>query len=145
MRVPLHFIGQDVAPGVKQEGGILAHLMTEVDVTCLPHQLPEFLPLDVSQLHLNDSIHLSDIPLPEGVTITTLAHGGDDLAVATITTVHVVEEEVTPAVAATAEAAAATAAAPEAPATEADAKKGAEAAGAKKPEAKKPETKKEGK
>lgn len=138
MRVPLHFIGEDVAPGVKQEDGILAHLMTDIDVTCLPHQLPEFLPIDVSQLHLNDSIHLSDIPLPEGVTITTLAHGGDDLAVATITTVRVVEEEVTPVPAATAEAAAA--ATPEAPAAEGDAKKAAEA-----PVAKKPETKKEGK
>jgi large subunit ribosomal protein L25 len=135
MLVPLHFIGQDVAPGVKQEGGILSHLMTEVDITCLPHQLPEFLPLDVSQLHLNDSIHLSDIPLPDGVTITTLAHGGDDLAVATITTVHVVEEEITPTPAVAAEGAAA--AAPETPAAEGDAKKTAEAAAAKKPEAKK--------
>src|ERR1051325_6625540 len=43
MRIPLHFIGQDVAPGAKQEGGLIAHLMSEVDVTCLPHQLPEFL------------------------------------------------------------------------------------------------------
>lgn len=131
MRVPLHFIGQDVAPGVKLESGILSHLMTEIDVICLPHQLPEFLPIDVSQLHLGDSIHLSDIPLPEGVTITTLAHGGDDLAVATIAAVRVIEEEAPAAAAVDAAAEAAT------PAAEADAKKAAEQPAAKKPEAKK--------
>lgn len=132
MRVPLHFIGQGVAPGVKLEGGILSHLMTEVDVICLPHQLPEFLPIEVSQLHLGESIHLSDIPLPEGVTIMTLAHGGDDLAVATIAAVRVVEEEA-PAVVVADGAAVVTAA----PAAEGEAKKAAEQPAAKKPEAKK--------
>ncbi|HEY8432157.1 MAG TPA: hypothetical protein VIL20_27460, partial [Sandaracinaceae bacterium] len=92
MSVPLHFVGQDVAPGVKQEGGVITHLITEVDVTCLPHQLPEYLEVDMSNVHLNQSVHLSDIKLPEGVQITQLAHGGDDLAVATITPVHVEEE-----------------------------------------------------
>ena len=91
--VPLHFIGEEVAPGVKLQGGIVAHLMTEVDITCLPHQLPEYFTVDLSNLNLNDSIHLSDIPLPEGVTITSLAHGSDDLAVAAISAVRVVEEE----------------------------------------------------
>ena len=89
MSVPLHFIGQDGAPGVKQEGGVVSHLMTEVDVTCLPHQLPEFLEVDMSNMHLNESVHLSDLKLPEGVAITQLAHGGDDLAVATITAIRV--------------------------------------------------------
>ncbi|MFL6646925.1 MAG: 50S ribosomal protein L25/general stress protein Ctc [Sulfurifustaceae bacterium] len=142
MRVPLHFVGQDVAPGVKQEGGLVTHLMTEVDVTCLPHQLPEFLEVDMSQVKLNESVHLSDIKLPEGVQITTLAHGGDDLAVATITTVRVEEEA--PAAAAAPEAAAAPGAAttPGAPAAAAPA---AAAGEAKKTEVKKPEGKKEGK
>jgi len=136
MSVPLHFTGEAVAPGVKQEGGIVAHLMTEVDVTCLPKDLPEFLTVDLSELHLNQSIHLSDVKLPEGVEITSLAHGGDDLAIAAITAVKVVEEEVTPAAA---EAAApAEGAAPAAGAA-------APAEGEKKAEAKKPEAKKEGK
>lgn len=152
MSVPLHFIGQDVAPGVKQEGGIIAHLMTEVDITCLPHQLPEFLTVDMSNVQLNESVHLSAIKLPDGVTITTLAHGGDDLAVATITTVR--EEEV--AVVAPVEGA--PAAAPAEGAAPAGAPGTAPAAAAaptvpgaapgKKPEAapgKKPEAKKEGK
>jgi large subunit ribosomal protein L25 len=163
MSVPLHFLGQDVAPGVKQDGGLVNHLMTEVDITCLPHQLPEYLEVDMSNVNLNESVHLSNIKLPEGVAITQLAHGGDDLAVATITIVK--EEEV---IAPVAEAAvpvageaAAPGAAPGAPgaaapaagaaadakkgAAPADAKKSGGAADAKKPEAKKPEGKKEGK
>lgn len=113
MHVPLHFINQDIAPGVKMQGGIVAHLMTEIDVTCLPHQLPEFLTIDLSSLSLGQSIHLSDIPLPEGVTITSIAHGGDDLAVATITVVRAAieaEAEAAAAAAAPAEGAAAPAA-----------------------------------
>ncbi len=85
--VPLHFVGHDVAPGVKLQGGLLSHLMTEVDVSCLPSQLPEFLTVDVSGLKLNDSVHLSNLQLPEGVVLTDLVHG-NDLAVATITLIR---------------------------------------------------------
>ena len=150
MSIPLHFVGQDVAPGVKQEGGLVSHLMTEVDVTCLPHQLPEYLVVDMSNTNLNESVHLSDLKLPEGVAITTFAHGGDDLAVATITIVkeeEIVAPVVEAAVPAAGEAAAAPGAAPAAPgaapaaAAPADAKK----AEPKKAEPKKPEGKKEGK
>jgi large subunit ribosomal protein L25 len=130
MSVPLHFIGQDGAPGVKQEGGVVSHLMTEVDVTCLPHQLPEFLEVDMSNMHLNESVHLSDLKLPEGVAITQLAHGGDDLAVATITAIRAEEEA--PAAAAEAEAPGEAA-----PAATPAAAPAAEAKEAKKPEAKK--------
>jgi large subunit ribosomal protein L25 len=92
--VPLHFTGADIAPGVKLQGGIVSHLFTEVDVSCLPSQLPEYLEVDLSGLKLHESAHLSDIKLPEGVEITSLAHGGDDLAVASITAVRgSVEEE----------------------------------------------------
>ncbi|MDA8363742.1 MAG: 50S ribosomal protein L25/general stress protein Ctc [Gammaproteobacteria bacterium] len=92
MHVPLHFINQEIAPGVKLQGGIVAHLMTEVDVTCLPHQLPEYLTVDLSSLNLGQSVHLTDLPLPEGVTITSLGHGGANLAVATITVVRATVE-----------------------------------------------------
>ena len=92
MHVPLHFINQDIAPGVKLQGGVVAHLMTEVDVTCLPHQLPEYLTVDLSSLNLGQSVHLKDLALPEGVTITSLIHGGADLAVATITVVRATVE-----------------------------------------------------
>lgn len=97
MLVPLHFIGEDVAPGVKLQGGIVSHLMTEVDVTCLPGNLPEYLEADVSELELHASLHLSDIKLPEGVELTSLAHGGDDLAVVTIAAVRGTVEEEAPA------------------------------------------------
>jgi len=88
MSVPVHCTGEDVAPGVKLEGGLVAHLLTETDVACLPKDLPEYLEVDMSALHMNDSVHLSDIKLPDGVELTVLTHGGDDLAVATITAVR---------------------------------------------------------
>lgn len=91
--VPIHVVGEDVAPGVKQEGGVVSRLMAEVDISCLPHQLPEYLEVDVSELNIGDSIHLSDIKLPEGVTITSLAHGGEDLPVVSVAAVKVIEEE----------------------------------------------------
>ena len=91
MRVPLHFVGQENAPGVKQQGGIASHLMTEVDVACLPKDLPEYLAVDMSALSIGQSVHLSDIQLPAGVTITALAHG-NDLAVAAISVVRATVE-----------------------------------------------------
>ncbi len=129
MRVPLHFVGQESSPGVKQQGGVASHLMTEVDVTCLPKDLPEFIEVDMSQLSIGQSVHLSDLKTPNGVVITALA-SGNDLAVASVSMVRAaVEAEVTPA------AAAGEAAAPAA----------GEAAAPAAGEAKKPEAKKEGK
>jgi large subunit ribosomal protein L25 len=85
VRVPLHFVGEDVAPGVKTGGGVVSHLLTEVDVACLPRDLPEFIEVDLSKLNIGDSIHLSDIPLPTGVELVELSLGAEhDLAVATI-------------------------------------------------------------
>ncbi len=74
MTLPIHFIGEQDCVGVKTTGGIISHLMTEVEISCLPADLPESLQLDVSALDLNESLHLSDIELPEGVHITTLMH-----------------------------------------------------------------------
>ena len=73
LEVPIHVAGEDVAPGVKQEGGVVSRLMAAVDISCLPHQLPEYLEVDISELNIGDSVHLTDIKLPEGVTITSLA------------------------------------------------------------------------
>ena len=75
MNVPIHFIGEDVAPGVKTGGGIVSHMRNEVEIECLPKNLPEFLSVDVSQMELDDMLHLSDIVLPEGVEILELAQG----------------------------------------------------------------------
>ena len=75
MNVPLHFLGEDVAPGVKLGGGNVSHLMTDVEVVCLPKNLPEYLEIDVSNLELNEMLNLSDIKLPKGVEIPELAQG----------------------------------------------------------------------
>ena len=75
MNVPIHFLGEDVAPGVKQGGGKVSHLMTDVEVTCLPKDLPEFLEVDVSALELDAMLYLSNIKLPSGVEIPELAQG----------------------------------------------------------------------
>ncbi len=69
MRVPLHFVGEDVAPGIKLQGGAASHLLTEVEVECLPSVLPEYIDVDMSALELNESIRISDLKLPEGVTL----------------------------------------------------------------------------
>jgi large subunit ribosomal protein L25 len=73
MTVPVHFIGEDVAPGVKA-GGLVSHLMTEVEVACLPQDLPEYIEADISKLDMDESIHLSELALPKGVSLTALTH-----------------------------------------------------------------------
>jgi large subunit ribosomal protein L25 len=82
--VPLHFIGGEECPGVYNEGGIASHLINEVDIECLPADLPEYLEVDISSLELHESAKLTDIKVPAGVEITALFHGGEDHAVATI-------------------------------------------------------------
>jgi large subunit ribosomal protein L25 len=92
MLVPIHFLGEDVAPGVKRGGGKPQHMMTEVEVVCLPRYLPEYLEIDVSELELDEMLKLSDIKLPEGVSIPALAQGEEaDRAVVSI---HVIKEVV---------------------------------------------------
>jgi len=77
LHVPIHFINEDKAVGVKGQGGVVEHLMTDVEISCLPKDLPEFLTLDVSAVELGQILHLSDIPLPAGVSIVALSHGSD--------------------------------------------------------------------
>jgi len=120
MRIPLHFKGAAGSPGVKTEGGIVSHLANEVAVRCLPKDLPEYLEVDISEMHINQMKRLSDIPLPANVELVDLAHGRDEAVVS----IHHPRAEVeeTPAAAATAAAAAAPAAGA-APAAAAGAKK----------------------
>lgn len=83
--VPLHFINEDKADAIKLEGGHAEHQMNEIEVTCLPKDLPEFIEVDVANLALDETLHLSDITLPKGVESVELAKGEDhDLAVVTI-------------------------------------------------------------
>ncbi len=77
LNVPIHFIGEELAIGVREQGGEIAHLVTDVEVTCLPKDLPEFLELDITDMELNQLLHLSDVVVPEGVELTALAHDQD--------------------------------------------------------------------
>jgi large subunit ribosomal protein L25 len=77
MRVPLHFINEEKCVGVKDHGGVVSHLMTELEILCLPRDLPEYIEVDILALDVGDSLHLSDLKVPEGVEIAALASGGD--------------------------------------------------------------------
>jgi large subunit ribosomal protein L25 len=81
MRIPLHFKGAAGSPGVKTQGGVVSHLLNDVEVSCLPKYLPEYLEVDMSEMQMNDMKRLSDIPLPEGVTLILLSHGRDEAVV----------------------------------------------------------------
>ncbi|MFZ2540328.1 MAG: 50S ribosomal protein L25/general stress protein Ctc [Gallionella sp.] len=113
IKVPLHFLNAEVSPGVKDGGGKISHVMTELDITCLPADLPAFIEVDLSHLALGHSIHVSDLKLPKGVQAA--AHG-THTAEAVVATVQVprgaLEAEAEDAAEAVAAAAASAAAAP---------------------------------
>ena len=91
--VPLHFINESDCAGVKM-GGVITHAMVDVEVSCLPSALPEYIEVDLSNLELGDSIHLTDITVPEGVDIVVLAQDGShDYTVAQVTKVRGPKEE----------------------------------------------------
>jgi large subunit ribosomal protein L25 len=92
MHVPLHFTGATDAPGVKDAGGIVSHIMSDVEVSCLPDDLPEYLAIDISHMELNQILHLSDIKLPKGVELVAILHGNDKPVVS----IHMPRIEVEP-------------------------------------------------
>ena len=79
VKVPLHFVGEDIAPGVKLSHGLVNHVMTELEIHCLAKDLPEFVEVDLAALKIGDSIHLSQLKLPNGVKL--VAHATDDVVV----------------------------------------------------------------
>ena len=90
--VPLHFLNQESSVGVKQQGGEASHTLVEVEVTCQPQDLPEFINVDMAKVEVGQIVHLSDLQLPKGVELVALAHG-NDLAVANIHASRVAKEE----------------------------------------------------
>lgn len=92
LHVPLDFINEDQAPG-KRAGGVISHMLIEVEVSCLPRDLPESIPVDMSGLALGDILHLSGLTLPEGVVLTALAHGVDQPVASVSTPRGTMEEE----------------------------------------------------
>src|SRR5215813_7111388 len=75
IHLPIHFKGESVSPGVKLQGGVVSHRISDVEILCLPQDLPEFIELDLSNMNLNETKFLSDLPVPNGVTIAGLAGG----------------------------------------------------------------------
>lgn len=95
MKVPLHFINAEVAPGVKEQGGVASHVMNELNIACLPDDLPEFVEVDLGTLSVGDSIHVKDIKLPKGVE--AVLHKGENPVVASVLMPTLIAEEEAPA------------------------------------------------
>ena len=91
-RVPLNFINEDICVGVKLGGGLIAHTMTDIEVSCLPKDLPESIDVDMAEVDVGQIVHLSDLTRPDGVESVSLSQGTDyDLTVATVNKQKAVE------------------------------------------------------
>ena len=85
VNIPIHFVNEESCRGVRLEGGVIEHQALEIEVLCLPSAIPEYVEVDMAEVGLGDSLHLSDVPLPEGVESVALSYGEDhDEAIATV-------------------------------------------------------------
>jgi large subunit ribosomal protein L25 len=94
MKVPLHFANADISPAVKVSGGVVSHVLNELDIRCLPGDLPEFIEVDLSQLTVGHSLHVRELVLPKGVELSLKGTENPPVATAQIPKVIAVEEEV---------------------------------------------------
>jgi len=141
MKVPLHFVGAENSPAVKGSAAIVGHVISEVEIACLPRNLPEYIEVDLSGLTAQSTLHVSDIKLPEGVTVTR-RRGKEDPVVVTVSVPSAQQEEAAPAADAAAAPAAGAAKAGAASAAGAKAPAGKAAPAAAAPAAKAPAAKK---
>jgi large subunit ribosomal protein L25 len=93
MKVPLHFVNEALSPAVKSQGAIISHVMTEMDIACLPKDLPEFIEIDLSELDTAHSLHVSGVKLPAGVTVVSKRTGDPVIATAVVPKAAVEAEE----------------------------------------------------
>jgi large subunit ribosomal protein L25 len=94
MRVPIHFLNEEACVGVKLGGGTISHLLNDLEVICLPRDLPEFITVDVATMNIGDTIHLGDVVIPPNVQLAALAHGGDPTQpVVSVQAARISEEE----------------------------------------------------
>jgi len=93
MKVPLHFVNAEKSPAIKEQGGLITHVLNEVDVRCLPAELPEFIEVDLSQLAIGHSIHVRELVLPKGVEIAVKGNENPTVASAQIPKAAIAEEE----------------------------------------------------
>ena len=93
IKVPLHFVNAEKSPAIKEQGGLITHVLNEVDVRCLPAELPEFIEVDLSQLAIGHSIHVRELVLPKGVEIAVKGNENPTVASAQIPKAAIAEEE----------------------------------------------------
>ena len=91
MKVPLHFVNAEVSPGVKEQGGVVNHVLNELDIVCFPADLPEFIEVDLGGLAVGHSLHVRQLALPKGVELTLSKD--EDPVVATVVVPALVTEE----------------------------------------------------
>ncbi|HEY9531050.1 MAG TPA: 50S ribosomal protein L25/general stress protein Ctc [Burkholderiales bacterium] len=91
VKVPLHFVNAEKSPGVKEQGGIASHVLNELDITCFPDDLPEFIEVDLGGLSVGHSLHVRDLQLPKGVEVAL--HRDENPVVATVVIPQLVTEE----------------------------------------------------
>jgi large subunit ribosomal protein L25 len=91
LRVPLHFTNQEISPAVKTSAAIVSHIVNDLEISCLPADLPSFIEVDLSNLEVGKAVHLNDVPLPKGVTV--ILHGKDNPVLVTASMPGAVEEE----------------------------------------------------
>src|SRR5216683_1256063 len=93
VKVPLHFVNAEKSPAIKEQGGLITHVLNEMDIRCLPADLPEFIQVDLSQLAVGHSIHVRDLPLPQGVEPALRGNENPTVASAQIPKAAIAEEE----------------------------------------------------
>jgi large subunit ribosomal protein L25 len=91
MKVPLHFVNAEKSPGVKDQAGVVNHVMTELDIVCFPADLPEFVEIDLGNLAVGHSLHVREVPLPKGVELAL--HKDENPVLATVVVPALVTEE----------------------------------------------------
>lgn len=89
MSIPLHFVGEEECPGIVDEGGVMQHNLNELEIECLPRDLPEYLEVDCTKLNLHDSVHLSELVLPKGVQLVDLMGDEEEQNDLTVVSVQV--------------------------------------------------------
>ena len=94
MRVPLHFVNAEICPGVKTGGGVVQHVMNEIDIRCLPDDLPEYIEVNLKDLEIGEAIHVNDLVMPQGVEVTAkVRHDNPAVVTVQLPRAIVVEEE----------------------------------------------------
>ena len=91
MKVPLHFINGELSPGVKEQSGVISHVLNELDITCFPDDLPEFIEVDLGKMTIGHSVHVKDLALPKGVE--AVLHRTDNPVVASVIVPKIITEE----------------------------------------------------